>query len=85
MDVKTIVASYLEYHGFDGLCHPDTECGCDLSDLIGPCEGAQSDCRPSYRIPLQDGGTFFTADFDHRPTEEEIRNTWEKIKKREGR
>ena len=46
MTAKEIIEEYLKSHGFDGLCHPRTECGCGLDDLIGPCEGAQTwNCR----------------------------------------
>lgn len=30
MDCKTIIVEYLRRNGFDGLCEPETECGCGL-------------------------------------------------------
>ena len=78
MTVKDIIADYLKSRGFDGLCHPGTECGCELDDLIGPCEGAQWDCRPAYKIPGDMGYPWYTIAFDHRPTEGEVREYWEK-------
>ena len=78
MTVKDIIADTLKSHGFDGLCHPDTDCGCGLDDLIGPCEGAQYDCQPAYKIKDAQGDPWYTIAFDHRPTEEEVREYWKK-------
>ena len=78
MTVKDILAEYLKSHRFDGLCHPDTKCGCGLDDLVGPCEGAQHDCRPAYKISDDMGDPWYTIAFDHSPTGEEIREYWEK-------
>jgi hypothetical protein len=77
MTVKDILAGYLKSHGFDGLCHPRTERGCGLDDLIGPCMGAQQDCRSAYRVfnPLEKCDWYIV--FDHRPTEEEVLEYWE--------
>lgn len=74
---KEILLDYLKMNGYDGLCHPDTECGCGLDDLVGPCEGMQEDCKPAYKIPSPEGYDWFTAYFDRRPTEEEIKKYWE--------
>ena len=85
MTVKVIIGDYLKSHGFDGLCHPETECGCGLDDLIGPCEGAQQDCRPAHKIQDPEGDPWYTiafVDLDRRPTEEEVREYWKKEKKR---
>ncbi|AKS22821.1 MAG: hypothetical protein C75L2_00020094 [Leptospirillum sp. Group II 'C75'] len=73
MTVKDILADYLKFHGFDGLCHPNTECGCGLDDLIGPCEGAQQDCQPAHRIFDAEGYPWYTIAFAHRPAGEEAR------------
>ncbi len=78
MTVKDILADYLKSNGFDGLCHPDTYCCCGLDDLIGRCKGAQQDCRPAIRIQDPEGDPWYTLAFDHRPTEEEVREYWEK-------
>ena len=85
LTVKNILAEYLTSRGFDGLCHPETECGCGLEDLIGPCEGAQGDCQPAHRIQDPEGDPWYTIaffDLDRRPTEEEVREYWEKERKR---
>ena len=86
MTVKDIVADYLKSHGFDGLCHPDTECGCGLDDLIGPCEGAQPDCRPAHRIiDPETGDPWYTVafyDLGRRPTEDDVQEYWKKEKER---
>jgi len=80
--VLDIIKSYLRDNGFDGLCEPDTECGCGLDDLA-PCDGIIQDCIPAYRITLRDGDWWFTADFDHKPTEAEIQRYWEKLRREE--
>lgn len=54
MDVRKIVAKYLEENGFDGLYNLDVECSCLLSELmvcIGICECITPDCKPGYRVP----------------------------------
>jgi hypothetical protein len=38
---------YLRSHGYDGLCNPDTECGCTLADLA-PCGECHFGCFPAY-------------------------------------
>lgn len=77
MTIKEILEAYLRKNGFDGLCHAPTECGCGLGDLIGPCEGAQPDCKPAYKILDDQGEDWFTIAFDHKPSEEEIEEFWE--------
>lgn len=71
MTVKEILEKYLRENDFDGLCHPLTECGCGLDDLIGPCEGAQADCKPAYAVNLPEYGQWFVV-MDRRPTKEEM-------------
>ncbi len=44
---------WLQENGYDGLIHPDHECGCKVGDLE-PCDGACG-CRPAYRGPDPDG------------------------------
>jgi hypothetical protein len=45
--VKDMVAKYLSENESDGLCHPDTECGCDGS---APCgEGPFPDCLAAQK------------------------------------
>jgi len=81
-NVRDIIESYLRDNGFDGLCEPDTECGCGLDDLA-PCGGIIQDCSPAYQVPLPDGGVWFTSDFDHKPTEEEVCNYWKRLRREE--
>ncbi|WP_150113936.1 hypothetical protein [Leptospirillum ferriphilum] len=80
MTARDILVDYLKSHGFDGLCHPPTECGCDLSDLIGRSFGAQQDCLAAHRISDDQGDPWYTIAFDHRPTEAEVRKYWEKAR-----
>jgi len=49
MDIKEIVVKYLKDNKYDGLCHPDTECGCFNGDLF-PCDPHYNcDCQPGYK------------------------------------
>lgn len=77
--VLSIITERLKADGFDGLCHPPTDCACGLDDLLGPCEGAQRDCRAAYKIKTPGGETWFTVAFDHRPTEKEVEDYWMRI------
>ena len=76
MTAKKILENYLKANGFDGLCHGPTECACGLDDLVGPCEGAQPDCKPAYRIDHPQGGPWYVV-MDHRPSEQEVLDYWE--------
>ena len=71
MTAKEILENYLKCHGFDGLCYPPTECGCGLDDLIGPCDGAQANCKPAFRIEHHEHGRWYVAT-KTRPTEDQI-------------
>jgi len=42
--LTTIVRNWLCEHGYDGLCHPDTECGCGVGNLM-PCGEPGSRCE----------------------------------------
>lgn len=46
--VETIVRDKLKELGADGLCHPDSDCGCGLGDLA-PCGWMGDECQPGYR------------------------------------
>lgn len=48
MDVKSIVAKYLNDNGYDGLVVADNGCGCQLSDLA-PCDEFSMDCQAAYK------------------------------------
>lgn len=46
--VIDIIKQHLIDSGFDGLCNPDIECGCDLDDFQ-PCGEDFSRCKPAYK------------------------------------
>lgn len=46
--LKKIVKFWLEQNGYDGLCEPDTECGCGVSDFM-PCEEPNTKCIAAYK------------------------------------
>lgn len=51
--VIDIIKQHLIDSGFDGLCNPDIECGCDLDDFQ-PCGEDFSQCRPAYKDRVTD-------------------------------
>lgn len=54
MKTKDIVINYLRNHGYDGLCHRETECGCGLDDFA-PCgDGPYHDCETAKARKLKD-------------------------------
>ena len=45
MDCREIIIKWLHDNGHDGLCEPDTECGCGLDDFA-PCgDGPYPKCK----------------------------------------
>ena len=48
MDVKDIIAKYLEENNLDGLASDCGECACELSDLQ-PCGENFSECHPGIK------------------------------------
>jgi hypothetical protein len=48
MEVSEIVARWLEENGYDGLVDQDSECGCQISDLM-PCEMPCQTCRAGHK------------------------------------
>jgi len=50
-----ITAKWLEKNGYDGLCDPDIECGCQNCDLM-PCDSpGLMTCRPAHKEMQDDG------------------------------
>ncbi len=55
MNAIDIVINHLRNHGYDGLCHPDNECGCGLNDFA-PCgDGPYPDCQSAKARKLKEG------------------------------
>lgn len=61
MRVIDIIKQHLIDNGFDGLCNPGIECGCDLDDFQ-PCGEDFSQCIPAYRDPAT---SFLHASKEH--------------------
>ncbi len=62
--VKDILTDYLKQHGYDGLCHVETECGCPVEDLC-LCDSYMMECKPAVKFKctdddceLCDGGSY---------------------------
>lgn len=53
MTVKEILTKWLSNNGYSGLCHPESECGCGLEDLI-VCEMACDECVPARHVACPD-------------------------------
>lgn len=53
LTVREIIKRWLGDNGYDGLCHPESECGCRLSDLA-PCCEAIDDCEPAHEVMMPD-------------------------------
>lgn len=49
MNIHEIVKDYLIRNGYDGLCNPDIDCACLVTDLAPCCEDMFS-CKPGYKI-----------------------------------
>lgn len=55
MNCKQIIVTWLKQNGADGLCEPETECGCGLDDLA-PCgDGPHPKCKAALKRRLMDG------------------------------
>jgi len=54
MNVHQIVAKYLTDNGYDGLCNPEQECGCHISNLF-PCDSNPSQCQPGHKTVVEGG------------------------------
>jgi hypothetical protein len=51
MDIKEIIKEYLEQHGYEGLCCPETGCGCEINDLFPFANGIVNYCSSLECIP----------------------------------
>jgi len=50
MNVEKIVEDWLKTKGYDGLCEPETGCGCGLDDFA-PCGEMTGNCQAAkYRL-----------------------------------
>jgi len=55
MNIKEMLTEALKANDFDGLCHPDMECGCTIDDLF-PCGNPDwEECIGGFKY-LQDDG-----------------------------
>lgn len=48
MTVKEIIIKYLKENGYDGLCSPEFECGCEIDDFY-PCDALNGECEAGYK------------------------------------
>ena len=48
MDLIEIVLDYLKKNGFDGLFNTESECGCQIDELM-PCGEPGIECTPGYK------------------------------------
>ena len=46
-ELDKLLVKILKQEGYDGLCNPDIECGCHVSDFR-PCNSDPSECVPGY-------------------------------------
>lgn len=63
-DVLDIVALYLKQNGYDGL-YFESECGCLLSEGLGPCSHFDERCRPGYKTECTGPTDFCDGDCDY--------------------
>lgn len=56
MTIMDIVREYLVAHGYDGLCHIETECGCGLEDLFICGNFFSPDCEAAHRVKIMIDG-----------------------------
>jgi len=60
MNVHQIVEKYLADNGYDGLCNPEQECGCHMSNLF-LCDSDPSQCQPGYEAVVEGGWIIITG------------------------
>lgn len=61
MKVSEIIIKYLRDNGFDGLCHVESECGCDIDDLQH-CDCYCMECEPAYKGEDELGYRIYTTE-----------------------
>jgi len=71
MEVHEIIKTWLEENGYDGLCDPDTECGCELSDLM-PCSEGWEHCQAGHK---KDDGLIYPGKAQPEDLEDKCFNT----------
>lgn len=49
--IKNIVRAWLERNGYDGLCNPELECGCEGGDLMACGEPHEMECVAAMEDP----------------------------------
>jgi hypothetical protein len=56
MNIEKIIRQFLIDNGYDGLCNPDSECGCSIEDddLFGCAPDIRLDCQPAYKHTCND-------------------------------
>jgi len=64
MNVNEIIESWLKKRGYDGLCYPEEECGCQIGDLM-PCDSYCGECQPGY---LHKDGLMYLAPEEEKPS-----------------
>lgn len=53
LNLEEITRQWLKANGFDGLSHPDGECGCAIGSLM-PCGQPLPECTPGYAGPCNE-------------------------------
>ena len=65
--MKEVICDHLKSVGAEGLCHPDSDCGCDIKDLF-PCDHCPDECVPALRyiVTAEDKteGRFYCLEYD---------------------
>jgi hypothetical protein len=64
MNAIEILESWLKERGYDGLCYPEEECGCQIGDLM-PCSSYCGHCQPGY---LHKGGLMYLEPEQEKPS-----------------
>jgi len=59
MYLYEIVKAWLKDNGYDGLCHPDSECGCHIDDLMPCSPGLFCEAGHQTKAPKMSGYDFW--------------------------